>query len=250
MLRAYIDESGHESKDWMFLAGYFGAEDQWKVFAPKWQQALGPRRQSLHMRELRWNSESTKRLLARLGPIPDSCGLKGMIGGVRFQDYEDLVSGQREEKTMKGYIAVLIPMVLNTLRVIPPTERIELVFDQQDEYEPFANLALQWLATPDHPWRRTVDGKPKLAKWSFVPKGSTILTDPADYLAFALRAVRINEKSKKTQWCMPILRAGEGSGYGKVFTRAQIRKQIMDSYTMALIGRIEFVLSRLRKGSQ
>jgi hypothetical protein len=63
------------------------------------------------MRELRWNSESTKRLLARLGPIPHDCGLKGMLGGVRFQDYEDLVSGQREEKLLKGYLAVLIPMV-------------------------------------------------------------------------------------------------------------------------------------------
>lgn len=32
MLRAYLDESGHESKGWMFIAGYFGNNDQWRAF--------------------------------------------------------------------------------------------------------------------------------------------------------------------------------------------------------------------------
>ena len=32
MLRAYIDESGHEAKNWMFLAGYYGSCDHWEQF--------------------------------------------------------------------------------------------------------------------------------------------------------------------------------------------------------------------------
>jgi hypothetical protein len=239
MFRAYIDESGHESRDWMFIAGFMGREERWGEFIPKWQAGLGPQRKSLHMHDLRWSKESTRRLLARLGPIPSECGLEGMIAGVRFQDYEDLVSGRPEEKTLKAYLAALIPMIVQALRGIPDTERLELVFEQQNEYEPFANMALEWVAIPDHQWKRTVDGKPKLAKWSFVPKGSTSLTEPADYLAYALREVWTNKKSKKAQWCTPILAAGRGRGYGVILNRALIRKIITDSYMRASYQRIQ-----------
>jgi hypothetical protein len=34
-MRAYIDESGHESMGWMFLAGYLGNEDQWGKFVER-----------------------------------------------------------------------------------------------------------------------------------------------------------------------------------------------------------------------
>jgi hypothetical protein len=40
MMRAYIDESGHEQKGWMFLAGYLGNKDQWCDFAKKWKVGL------------------------------------------------------------------------------------------------------------------------------------------------------------------------------------------------------------------
>jgi hypothetical protein len=75
MMTAYIDESGHEGKGWMFLAGYLGNEDQWKTFVPAWKAGLGPQRKSLHMTDLRWNKDRTKHLLKRLGPIPEGCGL-------------------------------------------------------------------------------------------------------------------------------------------------------------------------------
>ncbi len=89
MMRAYIDESGHEGKGWTFLAGYLGNEDQWKEFVPKWREGLGPRRKSLHLTGLRWNGSHqhrTQNLLARLGPIPEECNLIPILGGVRYGD--------------------------------------------------------------------------------------------------------------------------------------------------------------------
>ncbi len=65
MLTAYLDESGHDSKDWMCLAGFLGNENQWKDCSEKWRIGLGPNRKSLHMRTLRWNNESTSGLSVR-----------------------------------------------------------------------------------------------------------------------------------------------------------------------------------------
>src|SRR5690349_4944011 len=79
MLTAYLDESGHESKNWMFLAGFLGNEEQWRDFVPKWQAGLGPQRKCLHMTELRWNRERTQTLLRKLGPIPEQCKLEPMM---------------------------------------------------------------------------------------------------------------------------------------------------------------------------
>ncbi len=234
MLRAYLDESGHESKGWMFLAGWLGNSEQWTKFATEWKKGLGPQRKFLHMTDLRWNQERTRKLLARLGPIPESCGLKGLLGGVRFEDYEDLVTGTPEAKLMKGYMACLFPLVEQTLKGIPKEERIELVFEHQREYEPFVDMVLPTFTVPNRhaPWHMMLNGKPKLAKWGFVPKGSTILADPADYLAFALREAWTDKTSKKAQWCSPILKAGDGTGFGAIMKRKQIR-YIVTSTSMA-----------------
>jgi len=209
MLTAYIDESGHEGKGWMFLAGWVGDCSQWKHFADEWRKGLGPQRKSLHMTDLRWNRDRTRVLLERLGPIPERCHLQGIMGGVRYGDYEDLVVGTPHAKELKGYMSCLMPMVAQTLKGIPRDERIELVFEQQNEYEPFVNMALPTFTVPDRhaPYHMMPDGKPKLAKWSFVPKGTTILTDPADYLTFALREVWTDQKSKKAKWCRSIFKS-------------------------------------------
>ena len=244
MLRAYIDESGHESKGWMSLAGFLGREEQWRDFVPKWKSALGPQRKFLHMRRLRWKKDSTKQLLARLGPIPEKCGLEAVMAGVRFQDYEDLVSGTPDEKLLKGYIACLIPMVIQILRGIPDDERIELVFEEQREYAPFVDMALPFAAMPE-PWKLTKDGRPKLAKWSFVPKGSTVMTDPADYLAFALREVWTDRKSKKAEWCKPILASGSGEGYGLIMQRDRIRRMVTNAQMLFIFQDIHKMIAAL-----
>jgi hypothetical protein len=240
MMTAYIDESGHEGKGWMFLAGYLGSEDQWKRFVPAWKAGLGPQRKSLHLTDLRWNKDRTKQLLKRLGPIPEGCGLTPILGGIRYGDYEDLVTGSPAAKLLKGWLTCLFTIVLETLRVVPDGERLELVFEEQREYEQNAGQILSMIAYHD-PWSGTPwqdkEGKAKLAKWGFVPKGSTIMTDPADYLAFALRELWTDEKSKKSAWCRPILASGEG--IGKILKRDTIRPIIQTTFMMAMFSRLD-----------
>jgi len=247
MLRAYIDESGHEAKNWMFLAGYYGSCDHWEQFVSAWKEGLGPQRKSLHMSTLRWNKDRTKRLLAKLGPIPERCGLTGMLGGVKFSDYEDLVTGTPAARQLKGYMICLFPIVLQTLKALPHNERIELVFEQQNEYEPFVNMALPGLTVPDRhaPWLMTSDGLPKLAKWGFVPKGTTIMGDPADYLAFALREAWTDKTSKKAKWCRPILSQGSGEGMGAILSRKTIRHIISSTYMLGFLEKFDRTMAEL-----
>jgi len=236
MLSAYLDESGHETKDWMFVAGFLGDRSQWEQLAPLWSKALG-QRERLHMKGLRWNQERTRQLLERLGPIPDKCGLKPVVGGVRVKDYEDLLSGTPAQKLLKGYIVCIYPLVINVLRAIPRNERLEIVFEQQHEYQPYTEFALAAIVSlrdrqPD--WFLTDDGQAKLAKWSFVPKDSTIFTEPADYFVYALRQLYQNRKSKKTEWCRPILNSAHGEGFGAIMSRKQIRQSIVYLPFMAM----------------
>lgn len=229
MLTAYVDESGHESKGWMFVAGFMGNDEQWRQFVPLWKEALGNKK-ALHMRSLPWNNDRTRRLLARLGSVPDKCGLTPVVGGVRSADYEDLLEGTPAAKLLKGYLVCIYPLVVNILRSIPRNERLEIIFEQQNEYQPFSECALAAIVSlrnerPD--WFLTDAGLPKLAGWKFLSKDVTTQTQVADYFVYALLQVYQDKNSLKTKWCRPILDSGCGQGVGAVMTRKQIRQSIM-----------------------
>ena len=226
MLRGYFDESGHESKDWVVVAGFIGTRDQWNAFVPQWKGALGQRR-SLHMRELRWNKDRTKRMLARLGPIPHACGLTGARGVVRVSDYVDLVVGKDDERLYPGYIACLLLMVGQIIEGIPSDERIEFVFEQQKQYEPYIDMVMRIYARPASMGGTHLNsaGLPQVARWAYVAKQSTVMTDPADYLAFALRSLHDNPNSTKTRWCLPIFAGNQG--YGNTLERDMVRRIVV-----------------------
>ena len=98
MLTGYFDESGHQSKDHVIIAGFVGNESQWTSVAEAWNKGLG-RRKTLHMSKLRgWSKPHTGRLLERLGTIPKQFSLQPAMGGVRVSDYEDLIDGTPWEK--------------------------------------------------------------------------------------------------------------------------------------------------------
>ena len=249
MLTAYLDESGHEAKEWMFVAGFLGNEEQWTNLVPLWRAALGQRK-ALHMKGLRWNSSRTKELLARLGTIPDKCKLTPVLGGVRVKDYEDLLVGTPAQRLLKGYVTCIYPLVINVLRHIPSSERLEIVLEQQDEYQPFAECALAAIVSlrkqrPD--WFLTDDGLPKLAKWSFVAKDSTILTQPADYFVYALRQLYQDKNSKKTEWCKPILNSGGKEGIGAIMKRSEIRQSVIGLPFMAIYAQTLRQLGKLEE---
>ena len=225
MLYAYLDETGQESKNWVFIAGFLGNEDQWRKFAPAWREALGPQRKSLHMSELRFKKEREKRLLERLGPIPVSCGLDPMVVGVRVSDYADLVGDNPLLKQVHcGYVIAVQVLTCQALRVIPPTERLELIFEEQRVYSSLVDIAMRYLSVQADGYVATRDGKPKLAKCSYVPKISTCLIEPADYFAYAMGQYHKDKTSRRTQWCMPILRSVDAvHPIGALSTKEQTR---------------------------
>jgi hypothetical protein len=216
MLTAYLDETGRESKDYVFIAGHVGNEDQWKKFAEKWSAARG-KRNHIHLSSLRWANLRTKKLLAALGPIPSECGLVRVLGGVRVSDYADLIEGPRDKKALAGYYFALNGLVAQLIRWIPDNERVELVFENQDRYRDAAGRVMNDIAAMLVNSR----GLRKLAKWSFVPKGSTMLLEQADYFANALGHLYRDEDSKKVQWTSSIL--GDMRGIVAISSRKQIR---------------------------
>jgi hypothetical protein len=219
MLTAYLDENGHESQEHVFVAGHVGNDSQWKAFLEQWVPARGNRKQ-IHLSALRWSNPRTHKLLAALGPIPARCNLTRAVGGVRVSDYADLLRGSHEQKALKGYYFALNGLVTQVTRWIPDDERIEFVFEDQRRYRDTASKLIS-------DFSKTLvnsHGKSKIANWSFVPKGSTVLLEQADYLANALGHLYRDQNSDKSIWTKSIL--GDMTGIGAITKRKQIREVI------------------------
>jgi len=224
VLRAYLDETGQHEKDYVIVAGHVGRLSEWTAFLSAWIEALGPQRENLHLRNLRWSNPGTRKLLERLGPIPVKSGLKRVIGGTRVSDYLDLTSGTPSEKHLDGYQTALFASVTTLLLTMPDTEHIDIVLERQDRYVRSADLILNSIATIEHPKLRTKDGGLKLARWTFEPKKRTILFDQADYLCYALLQRCREPNSQKAQWCSSILEGGDT--IGRILSREEIRALI------------------------
>lgn len=200
MLTAYLDESGHEAKGLVVLAGFLGNEKQWSDCETAWQIGLGKKRAGLHTKELRFRKNSDRDLLARLGPIPHQSGLRPVLCAVNVADYDDLVVGRLVEKLAKGYYICLTGLLFSILQGIPADETVKIVLERQTEYATRAMLVFD--SFKDH---HTPSGRSQLASIETVRKDESLLTQPADYLAFALAHLHRDRNSRKSEWCTPIL---------------------------------------------
>jgi hypothetical protein len=201
MLIACLDESGHETNDIVIVAGFLGNETQWSRCAKLWLRGLGPQRKILHMRQLRWKKDSTRRLLERLGPIPHGCGLTALLAEINVAHYHDLVAGTEAEKLTKGYHLGILTIMDSIVKNIPKHETVKLVLDRQKEYEKSVHQLFE--ANTHH---RAASGEPKIASIEFVSKDDSVFIQSADYLAFAILQDRRSPASKKAKWCLPILK--------------------------------------------
>jgi hypothetical protein len=193
MLTAYMDESGSEkSLDWCVVAGFIGSDEQWIRLAEQWKLGLGNRK-ALHMHDLRWSKgralQRTGKLLTALGPIPERCGLRRIFGVVRYSDYVSLITGKIRQLLTSPYLVAIHPIIFNTMRYFS-NEKIKFVFEQQDRYSPFKDLAVNFYS----------DVFPaRLVGVEYVPKNSASLLQPADYLAFEILQMKRDPVSIKSK---------------------------------------------------
>jgi hypothetical protein len=199
MLIAYLDESCHDKKDLALVAGFVGTFEQWEKCERDWRIALGDR-QHLHLKRLRWsNKKGASHLLSRLGPVPHDAGLTAVFSAVRVTDYEDLVDGTHMQKLMKGYFICVLGIVNMLSQELSRHETFKVVLESQVEY---ANGVIRTHhGSLDH----TPDGRKRWASVEFVKKGHTLLTEPGDYLAYALIQQARDPQSAKALLCAPIL---------------------------------------------
>lgn len=244
-ITTYIDESQHAGPGHAVVAGFWGSEDQWNCFIPAWRIGLG-KRHALHMRDLHWNGRRTEKrvkdLLSRLGPIPYACGLCPVYGAVRSSDYLDLIAGKSDfEKKICGYILGLsIIFSVHTSR-LPGYAKIKIVCEQQTSYEPLARGLFDSFSNmvakdPRNPYFSSIE---------FIRKDSTSLTQPSDFLAFAVGKYLDERGSRKDLWCRPIFGDIEPSKIpGRTYPKARARlivSTIMSNVeNRRLVGAVDF----------
>jgi hypothetical protein len=184
----------------MVLAGFLGDSSQWGTCAENWKSALG-KRKNLHMKDLHWSKpDRIKRLLCALGPIPHAAGLRAVVTTAAMSDYDDLTSGTELNQLYKSYMIALMGMIHVITENIPSDETFKIVLEANDRYA--MNVQSLFKATGKF---QTPDGRPKLISIEFVDKGVTSLTEPADFLAYALIQRYRNPGSVKDELCAPIL---------------------------------------------
>lgn len=231
VLTAYLDESGQEQDDWMFIAGYMGDDAAWKKFPLLWLEAIGPQRKHLHMKDLRFTKQPVRRMLQKAALVPKQCGLTPIVAGVRFRDYVDVVAHFDQEDYLihSAYVMCCKAAAIFAMRSLPPDERVEIVLERQDRYGWYAAEALQSLSEfRGHPELLMSDGQTsKLASWRVIDKKDTVLCDPADYLAYALLQQARNKASVKSRWTYPIVAADPHGGAAALVQREHARGVVL-----------------------
>jgi Protein of unknown function (DUF3800) len=204
-LTAYVDESQHDTDArHVVVAGFIGSEPEWTAFAEDWKVGLGGRK-SLHMKNLRWNVKQSRwrvrDWLAKLGAIPYRHHLCPVYGAVKVSDYFDLIAGEPElERKMCGYSLCLSVIFSVLMRDLPGHAQVKIVCEEQTQYEPlarslfdsFGNLAAK---SAKNAYFKGIE---------FIAKDSSPLTQPADFLAFAIGKYLDERETRKDLWCRPI----------------------------------------------
>jgi hypothetical protein len=217
MLTAYLDESGHESGKFVVIAGFLGTDAQWSALEAEWQESLG-QSSSFHIKDLRWNKDSTRRRLEKLGAIPHKHGLQALIGAVNVSDYAHLAANLPEAYAIQGYYIALHPILAAVKLTVPSSQTINWVLEEQHDYEAQARRIFRVYAEDFGPNR--------FSNVSFASKAASCLGQSADYLAYAVLQELRDAASTRAQWCRPI--RGDGTFLGKI-TEAKEMRAIADT---------------------
>jgi Protein of unknown function (DUF3800) len=223
MVTLYLDESRHEDHEsYMVVAGFWGKQEQWDALIPDWVSALG-KKKALHMSGLRLGSKAGAlrggRLLGRLGPLPYKHGLTPIYTAVKTGDYLDIIANTPYAETMPGYAVCLTGVMQRLSRMVRSTESIKIFCEIQKSYEEDARRTFRQvsrtrpISDPTRPYFHSIE---------FISKDSSVLTQPSDFLAYALAEHHANGDSAKAKLCKPIF--GNGGVVGLTLTREHVRE--------------------------
>ena len=129
------------------------------------------------------------------------------------------------------------------MRALPENERLEVVFERQDQYARLAEIEFHQIAsTMTLPQLLMADGKTsKLASWRFIEKKDSVLCEPADYLAYTLLQHARNKNSVKSRWTYPIIAADPNSGATAALNREHVKGVIAGEKKQKILATIQRV---------
>jgi hypothetical protein len=132
------------------------------------------------------------------------------------------------------------------MRALPENERLEIVFERQDQYGWLAEIEFHKIAsTMDLPLLMA-DGKTsKLASWRFIEKKDTVFCEPADYLAYTLLQHARNKQSLKSRWTYPIIAAQPNSGAAALLNRENVRNIIIGEKKETLLAMLQMLKQKI-----
>jgi hypothetical protein len=179
----------------------------------------------VHYTDLHWGGVAAARrlpkLLANLGEIPYKNNLTPIYGAIKASDYADMIEHEPKYKNkviLNGYTAALNVVFNELLNIFPAMAVIKIVCEQQEYYSDLANQLFRAFNTglsAKHPMFSGIE---------FIQKDSSVMTQPADYLAFAVAKYLDERGSKKDLWCRPIFgKSAPNKIPGYTFSRVTAR---------------------------
>jgi hypothetical protein len=154
--------------------------------------------------------------------LPYKHHLTPIYGAVKTSDYLDIVVRTRYEHVFPGYAICLTAVMQRLSRLLPGYEKIRIVCEVQERYEEVARRTFgQVRAAPpiSEPSRPYFDGI------EFISKDLSVLTQPSDFLAYAIAEGHEDGESPKAKLCRPIL-GPTGKVTGLTLMRGDIRRMI------------------------
>jgi hypothetical protein len=208
VLSAYFDESGVHGTDVCVVAGFVGNDAQWGAFADDWIKAIRPAN-NLHMNRLRWNQhpEAVAKRLGKLGPIPHRYNLQGVVGAIKWSDFNAIVKGKVTSRFANAYQMCAYCAISVVLVEVAADDQVYFLFDRQEgirkqDMERMRDIIYEWAGVD-----RRVKGI------DFIDRESTVCLDPADYLAYIVRERAIAPNSFKAQAGASIIGPGGNGGW-------------------------------------
>jgi hypothetical protein len=152
-LKVFIDESGKDGPVFV-MGGFIARAEQWAAFNEEWQAILEspPRTDAFHMAQAKWAGQDSK--LPKLVEVIKRHAITGIAVTVFNEDYAKAFKGKIASRMDRPYFVIFYWIIVsacfwqleNNL-----DEKMDFVFDEQDDMAPFIQSILGSLISEGPP---------------------------------------------------------------------------------------------------